>query len=276
METSCPPLLENLKKKLTHLFKIRYALPFVHLVFILMFWQQSTHCFTRISIINFVIIGFLSFSPTSLIQFDYLTVVLFFLWIFKNDNSETAKEDPTCLDPQNNLFWNFSLWFFKFAIWTLTAFMIIIVIFLMISLIREFLMHPAFQGPGLPEDVINNLPLLKYKEYIDPNSQHKKKEDICPICLELFKPEEDLRMIPNCEHVYHINCIKTWLDGNTICPYCRGEVSSMNNSSSINNTRANRSTFAANILNQLQEMSLISDLENQGSSNQQPLMLNRR
>ncbi len=266
----------NWKTKLSYLLKLRYIIPLIHLTCILIFWENSTNCFNRISVINLVIIGFLSVSPSRLIQFDYLTVILFFLWIFKNDNSETTKEEPECMDPKDNLFLAFSLWFFKIAIWILTTFMIIIVIFLMISLIREFLLHPAFHGPGLPEDVINNLPLVKYKDYVDPSSQNKKKEDVCPICLEQFELDEDVRMIPNCEHIYHVNCIKTWLDGNTICPYCRGEISSMNNSS-MTNGNGNRSTFTANLLNQLQEMSLISDLENQShSQQQQPLLPNRR
>ena len=273
MENTYSPILAIIKEKLPHILKIRYLIPVVYLAYIVLFWKESTRCFNKIFLIDLIIIWFLAFAPGLLLQFDYLTLTLFFIWICKNSNSEAIKDDANCLDTQNSFLLVFSLWVFKVAIWALTIFMIIIVIFLMISLVREFLVQPTYQGPGLSNEAINNLPLIKYKEYeSDSDSQRKKKEDVCPICLEPFELQEEVRMIPNCEHVYHGNCIKTWLDTNTVCPYCRGDVSNLNNSST--NRPGQRSSYAANILIQLQEISLISDIENQGSLHQ-PLILNR-
>lgn len=273
MNISRPSTTENPNTKLKCLYKLCYLIPFIHIALVILFWKEATDCYCRIFIINIVIVSFLCFSPISLLQFDYLTVVLFFLWIFKNSNSETVKTNAACLDTNDNLFFNFSFKFFTVAIWGLTAFMILLVIILMVTLTKDFILQTPHEGPGLAEDAINNLPLVKFQDYMHDNSvQRTKKEEECPICLESFQTDDELRMIPNCEHIYHADCIKTWLQANTVCPYCRGDLSNIN-STTIN--KRHRSTFATNILNQIQEMSLISDIENQNGQNQQPL-LNRR
>ena len=46
---------------------------------------------------------------------------------------------------------------------------------------------------------------------------------ICPICLDLFVPEQFYRRL-NCQHVFHQNCIELWFDQNMDdleCPLCR-------------------------------------------------------
>ena len=45
--------------------------------------------------------------------------------------------------------------------------------------------------------------------------------DKCPICLTLFKQEDFVREL-SCKHVYHQECIDTWLTGHrNSCPLCR-------------------------------------------------------
>ena len=46
----------------------------------------------------------------------------------------------------------------------------------------------------------------------------------CPICFEDFKIDEDVVSLPSCEHLYHTECIKTWLVKNPLCPMCRSNV----------------------------------------------------
>ena len=41
----------------------------------------------------------------------------------------------------------------------------------------------------------------------------------CPICLE--KITEDKASLQGCVHVFHLNCIKKWLERNRTCPVCR-------------------------------------------------------
>jgi E3 ubiquitin-protein ligase RNF38/44 len=50
---------------------------------------------------------------------------------------------------------------------------------------------------------------------------------ICTICLNEFHAEEKLRLLPNCSHDFHIDCIDTWLQSNTSCPLCRVSITNL-------------------------------------------------
>ncbi|KAL9319391.1 hypothetical protein ACSQ67_015908 [Phaseolus vulgaris] len=78
----------------------------------------------------------------------------------------------------------------------------------------------ASEPRGLEEAVIRLIPVIHYKpEDGDTNSGD------CAVCLSEFQQDEKLRVIPNCGHVFHIDCIDVWLQKNTHCPLCRRIVS---------------------------------------------------
>ncbi|XP_062094558.1 RING-H2 finger protein ATL74-like [Humulus lupulus] len=43
----------------------------------------------------------------------------------------------------------------------------------------------------------------------------------CPICLGEFKDGEKVRVLPKCNHGFHVRCIDTWLLSHSSCPNCR-------------------------------------------------------
>lgn len=43
----------------------------------------------------------------------------------------------------------------------------------------------------------------------------------CPICLGEFEKGDKLRMLPKCNHGFHVRCIDTWLVSHSSCPNCR-------------------------------------------------------
>lgn len=45
-------------------------------------------------------------------------------------------------------------------------------------------------------------------------------DTICSICLGAFREGQQL-FILDCGHVYHEDCILTWLDEDSVCPICR-------------------------------------------------------
>lgn len=46
----------------------------------------------------------------------------------------------------------------------------------------------------------------------------------CAVCLNEFEDEEKLRLLPKCNHVFHPDCIDSWLSLHTTCPVCRADV----------------------------------------------------
>ncbi|WOK96473.1 hypothetical protein Cni_G05180 [Canna indica] len=43
----------------------------------------------------------------------------------------------------------------------------------------------------------------------------------CAICLSEFKPSERIRVLPECNHGFHVGCIDRWLMSRASCPTCR-------------------------------------------------------
>ncbi|KAL2476876.1 E3 ubiquitin-protein ligase [Forsythia ovata] len=46
----------------------------------------------------------------------------------------------------------------------------------------------------------------------------------CSVCLNEFQEDETLRLLPKCNHAFHISCIDTWLRSHTNCPMCRAGI----------------------------------------------------
>ncbi|KAK2973475.1 hypothetical protein RJ640_009973 [Escallonia rubra] len=43
----------------------------------------------------------------------------------------------------------------------------------------------------------------------------------CVICLSEFAPGESVRVLPKCNHGFHLECIDMWLVSHSSCPTCR-------------------------------------------------------
>ena len=81
-----------------------------------------------------------------------------------------------------------------------------------------------------PEDAVR-LPKVKVGEdgcspgKAGVEDQNHKSKVSCPICLLVFEKEEEVRMLPNCGHLYHFECIKPWLlKHKNSCPMCQERV----------------------------------------------------
>ncbi|XP_058077950.1 RING-H2 finger protein ATL16-like [Magnolia sinica] len=89
---------------------------------------------------------------------------------------------------------------------------------------------PAVENRGLDESMIRAIPIFQYKlaggviGIGDDNEKNNSHE--CAVCLSEFQDNERLRLLPNCTHAFHIDCIDTWLQTNANCPLCRSSISS--------------------------------------------------
>lgn len=69
---------------------------------------------------------------------------------------------------------------------------------------------------GLPSTAIASIAVHKYVKGME--------ETDCAVCLAEFEQGDDLRVLPKCNHAFHIPCIDTWLSSHTTCPLCRAPI----------------------------------------------------
>lgn len=66
-------------------------------------------------------------------------------------------------------------------------------------------------------------------------------DDVCSICKEEFKDFDVLRKTKNCNHVFHLVCLDSWLTINKKCPLCRTNIDK-NDDEETNNDETNEET----------------------------------
>lgn len=84
---------------------------------------------------------------------------------------------------------------------------------------------PDIESRGLDESVIRSIPIFQFKKAEKQDHPENGNFFECAVCLNEFHEEEKLRVIPNCGHVFHIDCIDVWLQNNANCPLCRTSIS---------------------------------------------------
>lgn len=70
------------------------------------------------------------------------------------------------------------------------------------------------------EKKISELPQIKYADILDFYGKDLIPNEECSICMVKFKKNNIIKML-KCEHLFHIECIDTWLKNNNKCPVCR-------------------------------------------------------
>ncbi|EPZ34134.1 hypothetical protein ROZALSC1DRAFT_31363 [Rozella allomycis CSF55] len=66
--------------------------------------------------------------------------------------------------------------------------------------------------PKISQEKVKSLPIVPYSGPL---------EEACPICLDDFKKDMDLKQLP-CRHLFHVECIDSWLlNHKNFCPMCK-------------------------------------------------------
>ncbi|KAK7363553.1 hypothetical protein VNO77_05699 [Canavalia gladiata] len=66
---------------------------------------------------------------------------------------------------------------------------------------------------GLHPSVISSLPVFTFSPTTTPAE--------CAVCLSYFENGETGRILPKCNHSFHIDCIDMWFQSHSTCPLCR-------------------------------------------------------
>jgi hypothetical protein len=79
---------------------------------------------------------------------------------------------------------------------------------------------------GIPLSNINII--TSVSRFCDIINNNNTNFDTCSICYVPFNNTDICRVINNCSHIFHINCIDTWLHDHITCPFCRYNLLTIN------------------------------------------------
>lgn len=74
---------------------------------------------------------------------------------------------------------------------------------------------------GLTAAEIAQLPVASYQRKLSGDADNSE----CAICISELEDGEMVRMLPNCNHVFHQECVDRWFCISGTCPVCRATVS---------------------------------------------------
>ncbi|GAB4847716.1 hypothetical protein Ancab_026778 [Ancistrocladus abbreviatus] len=70
---------------------------------------------------------------------------------------------------------------------------------------------------GIKKKALKTFPTVTYS----PDLKLRGLDAECVICLSEFAAGERVRLLPKCNHGFHLRCIDKWLNSHSSCPTCR-------------------------------------------------------
>ncbi|PWA52928.1 Zinc finger, RING/FYVE/PHD-type [Artemisia annua] len=78
-----------------------------------------------------------------------------------------------------------------------------------------FVTNDVTSTTGVKKGALKRMPVAVFGAGVEiPASE-------CPICLAEFMDGEKVRVLPQCNHGFHVRCIDVWLGSHASCPTCR-------------------------------------------------------
>ena len=98
-----------------------------------------------------------------------------------------------------------------------------------LELLTVYMNQLTNQLNNVEQPALNNTQINTYTELVPYDSS--MNEQRCPITHEDFQEGEQICRIISCGHYFKPNAIRTWFLRNTVCPVCRHNVLSNNDTS---------------------------------------------
>uniref|UniRef100_A0A0E0L8V8 RING-type E3 ubiquitin transferase n=1 Tax=Oryza punctata TaxID=4537 RepID=A0A0E0L8V8_ORYPU len=90
-----------------------------------------------------------------------------------------------------------------------------------------FLDASPFPRRGLPAAALRALPVTVYAKPAAAGAGGGGEEALeCAVCLSEVADGEKVRLLPKCDHGFHVECIDMWFHSHDTCPLCRAPVGS--------------------------------------------------
>ncbi|XP_050263516.1 putative RING-H2 finger protein ATL71 [Quercus robur] len=120
-------------------------------------------------------------------------------------------------------------------VYIIIPFSFITVMFIVILLLCYCSVHPSLQirnlataeqnaitlELGLHEATLDKYPKLIYAQAKLHKNKANSTASCCSICLADYKDTDVLRDLPDCGHLFHLECVDSWLKLHATCPVCR-------------------------------------------------------
>ena len=203
------------------------------------YWSSLSICYERIAIIMFLILltGLHScltpsrffFREGQLFDFEFTLIgILVFI--------SNEIEPDSCLDDGDDTFLQLSEYgFYTFLLINTSCCLFYIIWIFIYIMIRVFRYGESFSqqnflvfnnqdlnvnnNEGLTFNELNRLKQCKFNK-----NEAEIRNKTCSICLNDFSDGENLTRLPECDHLFHNDCVIDWLKGHLICPYCRCDI----------------------------------------------------
>lgn len=101
---------------------------------------------------------------------------------------------------------------------------------------------------GLKKSALRKIPIAVYGSGGSSSTSFAATD--CPICLGEFVDGEKVRVLPKCNHGFHVRCIDRWLLSHSSCPTCRQSLIEYPTSAESSSVVVNVVAVAAGTTNQ--------------------------
>lgn len=225
--------------KIFFLFIYHGAVSFIYLSYCILYWNQTSVCHKRmfIPIFTAFLLGihrciscfafFLLKGKSFDLEITLIFWVIFGVNLFDNEDSNNGSVLP--LEMITKYFFYFVLLGNTFAFSLFYLLLLILSINVILNAI-EFAENQNLENiernSGLTDDEF-----LKLQRIIFINKNITKIKKIkdeaavggctCPICLVSFTLNEVLVRSSECQHLFHVECLKEWVQNHHDCPCCR-------------------------------------------------------
>ncbi|KAK7318478.1 hypothetical protein RJT34_03180 [Clitoria ternatea] len=76
---------------------------------------------------------------------------------------------------------------------------------------------PRLANKGIKKKALKTFPIISYSTEV----KHHGLDTECVICISEFTSGDKVRILPKCNHGFHVRCIDKWLSSHSSCPKCR-------------------------------------------------------
>ncbi|KAH7692578.1 Zinc finger RING/FYVE/PHD-type protein [Dioscorea alata] len=146
-------------------------------------------------------------------------------------NNHHLRRHLSVTDPQpNNLNKTIAVLFIIFVFLTITY----LILNFIWKCLRRFIQPPPPPPPPtttttstdhVQRDPVRMAQVQAIPVVIKETVDDEKEKESCSICLGEYQKEDEVRVLPQCKHLFHKACIDEWLlERSSFCPVCRTRV----------------------------------------------------